>query len=81
MTEEEQSNPIDREVLAAIFASRVSLAKKTPEQAAADAKLEHAKVTAWIGSPSQKPKSFLWFCDSFELEPSAVRRAVAEARK
>lgn len=75
------ANEVDRETLAAIFAARVSLAKRTEDEAAADARVEHQKTLAWIASPSQKEKSFLWFCDSFDLDAGAVRRAVAERRK
>lgn len=72
---------IDREVLAAVFASRVALAKKTPDQAAEDARKEHARVTAWIASNSRAEKSFLWFCTEFDLAADAVRRAISEQRK
>ena len=72
---------VDRETLAAIFASRVSLAKRTEDQAAADARLEHKKTVAWIASPSRKEKSFLWFADEFDLDPGAVRKAIQERRK
>lgn len=79
------SGEVDREVLAAIFASRVALAKKTEDEAAADARLEHRRTVAWVASNSQKEKSFLWFCDQFGgdigLDPGAVRRAIAERRK
>ena len=74
-------NEVDRETLAAIFASRVSLAKRTEDEAANDARLEHQKAVAWIASPSKKEKSFLWFCDEFDLDAGAVRRAVQERRK
>ena len=74
-------NEVDRETLAAIFASRVSLAKRTEDEAAADAREEHRKTLAWIASPSKKEKSFLWFCDEFELEASAVRKAVKDRVK
>lgn len=71
---------MDREVLASIFASRVSLAKKTEDQAAADARVEHQKTAKWIASPSKVNGSFLWFCDEFDLDPGAVRKAVAERK-
>lgn len=73
--------PVDREVQAAIFASRVSLAKKTEDEAAADARKEWQKAQAWVKSPATKPGSFLWFCDEFDLDFGAVRRAIAERRK
>lgn len=74
-------NEVDRETLAAIFASRVSLAKRTEDEAAADARVEHQKTVKWIASPSKAEKSFLWFCDSFDLDAGAVRRAIAERKK
>ncbi len=74
-------NEVDRETLAAIFASRVSLAKRTEDEAAADARVEHQKTVKWIASPAKGEKSFLWFCDEFDLDPGAVRKAVAERRK
>ena len=75
-----EPQPIDREVLASIFASMVALAKKTADEAADDARREHAKVTAWIASNSQREKSFLWYCDEFDLDAGAVRRAILEKR-
>ena len=71
---------VDKEVLAAVFASRVSLAKKTEDQAAAEARLEHQRTIAWVVSNSQKEQSFIWFCDEFDLDASAVRRAIEEKR-
>lgn len=72
---------IDRETLAAIFASRVALAKRTEEQAMADAAAEHRKTIAWVSAPSAKEGSFLWMCDEFDVAPDAVRRAILERRK
>lgn len=71
---------VDKEVLAAVFASRVSLAKKTEDQAAEEARLEHRRTLAWVASNSQKEQSFIWFCDEFDLDASAVRRAIEEKR-
>ena len=76
--------PQDRDMLdklAAVFASRVQLAKKTEKEAVEDARKEHAVVAAWIASNSQKEKSFLWFCDIFELDAGAVRKAIMERAK
>lgn len=67
---------VDREVLAAIFASRIALAKKTLDQAVDDAKVEHRKAVAWLKSDSTKERSFLWYCEEFDLDPGAVRRAI-----
>jgi cation transport regulator ChaB len=70
----------DREVLAAVFASRVSTAKKTEDEAAEEAREEHRRTIAWVANNSQKEKSFLWFCDEFDLDAGAVRRAIQEKR-
>lgn len=70
----------DRDVLAAVFAARVALAKKTEDEAAVDARDEHRRCVAWVYNNSQKEKSFTWFCDEFDLDASAVRRAIQEKR-
>lgn len=77
---EQQDLKHDREVLAAILASHVGLAKRTEDEAAEDARTEHRRVLSWLASNSQKEKSFLWFCDEFDLDPGAVRRAIQEKR-
>lgn len=71
----------DRETLAAIFASRVSLAKRTEDQAAEDARREHRKTVAWVASGSKKEGSFIWMCDEFDMDVGAVRKAIQERRK
>jgi hypothetical protein len=71
---------VDKEVLAAVFAARVSLAKKTREQVIEEAILEWERTLLWISSASQKEQSFIWFCDEFDLDASAVRRAIEEKR-
>lgn len=72
---------IDRETLSAVFASRVSLAKRTEDEAAEDARQEHRNTLAWLLSGRKVEGSFLWFCLEFDLEASAVRRAVADRKK
>ena len=72
---------IDRETLSAIFASRVKLAKKSLDQAREDATLEYHRTQEWVKSNSQKEGSFLWMCDEFDLDASAVRRAIRERRE
>ena len=76
MTEE----AVDKEVLAATFAARVRLAKLTEEEAAVQAREEWLKTQKWVASTSQKEGSFLWFCDEFDLDAGAVRRAIQEKR-
>lgn len=78
MSEEQQ---VDREVLAAVFASMVQLAKKSEDEAAEEARTEHRKVAAWVRSNSQQEKSFLWYCDEFDLSADAVRRAIKERKQ
>ena len=72
---------VDRDTLAAIFASRVSLAKKTEKQAVEDARAEWQKTQKWVTSPASKQGSFLWFVEEFDLDAGAVRRAIAERKQ
>lgn len=69
---------IDRETLAAIFTARVTMLKKTPDQAAEDARKDHASCVKWMKSNSTQEGSYLWFCDEFDLDPGAVRKAMQE---
>jgi hypothetical protein len=71
----------DKETLAALFASRVALAKKSLAEAIEEITRDYENTKTWVASQSQKEGSFLWFCDVFELEPDAVRRAIKEKRK
>ena len=75
------SNTIDVDILRGIFAARVKLAKKTREEAAADAIAEWDATQKWTKSESEKEGSFIWFCDEFDLDISAVRRAIREKRR
>lgn len=68
----------DNRVLAATFAARVQLAKKTAHEAIQEAETEWQKTQAWVMSESRKEGSFLWYCTEFELDPGAVRRAIRE---
>ena len=74
------TNELDLDVLRAIFASRVFLAKRTEEEAVQMARDEYRDNLMWVASNSQKEKSFCWFCDEFDLEPDAVRRAIKERK-
>jgi hypothetical protein len=78
---QEQAEKTDRDVLASVFAARVTTAKKTEEEVAAEAILELKKALAWIKSSSKAEGSFLWFCDEFDLDPAVVRKAIQEKRK
>jgi len=66
--------------LAAVFENRVKLAKMTEDEAAEEVRLEHRRVLKWLDAKTEKQGSFLWFCDVFELDAGAVRKAIAERR-
>jgi hypothetical protein len=66
----------DRDVLETEFLVRVKLAGQKRETAAQEADAEWEEARAWIRSNDRKAHSFLWYCDVFDLEPSAVRRKV-----
>ena len=70
----------DRETLAAVFASRVAFAKKSVEEALEETRKEHRNVLDWVRSNSMKEGSFCWYCDVFDLEADAVRRAIKEKK-
>lgn len=72
---------IDVSVLRAVFAARVQLAKETEEEAVDKCRKDWAITQLWVKSQSEKEGSFNWFCDEFDLDPSAVRRAIQERRK
>lgn len=76
MTEE-----ADIDVLRAVFASRVATAKLTVHEAVQQAEGDWQRTQLWVLSKSEKKGSFLWFCDFFDLEPDAVRRAIREKRQ
>jgi hypothetical protein len=75
------SNTVDANVLRAVFAARVSLAKLTKAEAVAHAEDEWDKTQKWAASNSTKEGSFIWFCQEFDLDESAVLRAIRERRK
>jgi hypothetical protein len=64
-----------------IYAARVRLAKMSLEEALEDRRVEWEAVRAWVDSRAEKPGSLLWFCDMFDHDVSAVRRAIREKRK
>lgn len=68
----------DAEVLGAIFAARVQLAKRTEEEVVQAAVLELLAAVLWVGSSAKREGSFLWFCNEFDLDASAVRRAIRD---
>lgn len=65
-------------MLAAIFASRVSLAQKTEEEAVAEARELHKSAIEWMRADGQRRYSFCWFCDVLGLDAKAVRRVAKE---
>ena len=72
---------VDKQVLRAVFASRVQLAKLTAHEAIQQAETEWQKTQLWVASNSEKEGSFRWYCDEFEMDAGAVRRAIKEKRK
>jgi hypothetical protein len=72
---------VDKQVLSATFAARVQLAKLDEVEAVDQARVEWQKTQRWVLSESHREGSFLWFCDEFDLDASAVRRAIKEKRK
>lgn len=75
------SDTVDANVLRAVFAARVSLAKLSKAEAVAHAEDEWDKTQRWVASASNKEGSFIWFCQEFDLDEGAVRRAIREKRK
>ena len=71
----------DHDILAATFAARVQLAKETEEECVGKARAEWERAQQWVRSSSQRDGSFLWYCEEFDLDPSAVRRAIREKRR
>lgn len=71
---------VDRDDTAKRFAERVVLAKMTLEDALKQTVREWKFVQRWLHDTSIKTGSFLFMCDEFDLEPDAVRKAIAEKR-
>ena len=74
--EEEKGLVLERDVLAATFQARVKLARQSRDNAAKEADTEWLSNREWFLSTRRVPGSFLWMCDEFDLEPSAVRKQV-----
>lgn len=68
----------DSRILAATFAARVQLAKLPVHEAIQQAEREWQRTQVWVQSESRREGSFLWYCTEFELDPSAVRKAIKE---
>lgn len=75
------SEPIDHEVLAAVFASAVRTVKKSKEEVVAEAVSEWEHLQVWLCSNTRGEQSFLWYCDEFDLDPAVVRKAIKEKLK
>lgn len=69
----------DPEVLDARYAAWIRLAKMSRKEVLAAVLDEWDSAVKWVASDSEKPGSFLEFCDAHNLEPSAVRRAIRKA--
>jgi hypothetical protein len=71
-----------RAMIADEFSWRVMLAKLPNDDAVSRFAISEAKsAREWITSASTAEGSFLWCCDYYDMEPSAVRRAVIERNK
>ena len=71
---------VDREVLASVFAARCAIARKPREAAMKEAGEEWDRTVRWIDSKARGQGSFLDWCDEFDLDAGAVRKAIAKAR-
>ena len=71
----------DVNVLRGVFAARVQLAKMPAQEAIKQAYSEWYSAQRWVASTSNKEGSFNWFCDEFDLDAGAVRRAIKERRE
>lgn len=71
----------DRDVLSAIFAARLSLARKTEEEAIEEARALRRRAIMWLNSNNQREHSFLWFCDVLGVEAGPIRKTIKESRK
>jgi len=71
---------VDMNVLRSVFASRVALAKLPVHEAIQQAEAEWHKTQKWVASQSWQEGSFNWFCREFDMDESAVRRAIRERR-
>lgn len=63
------------------FAERALLAKMTLRQALAQTRQEWHLIQEWVASDSNAKASFNWYCEFFDMEPSAVRRAIETRAK
>lgn len=79
MTQDETT--VDHDILAATFAARVQLAKESEDECVGKAREEWLRTQKWVLSESKRDGSFLWYCFEFDLDASAVRRAIREKRK
>jgi len=66
--------------LAAVFANRVRILKLTEDEVAEEARQDHRRFVKWLAAKTEKQGSFAWFCDVFDLDAGAVRKAIAERK-
>lgn len=76
-----QAMATSKESFAERFAQRVVLAKMTEQEAIDQTRNEWVQVQKWVASDSERPGTFRWMCDLFDLEADAVRKAIKEKRK
>jgi len=70
------TDALDRDILAATFQSRVRLAKVDLPKALEEASTEWEANRQWFLASTKAQGSFAWYCTEFDLEPSAVLKAV-----
>lgn len=60
--------------------SSVELAGLTAEAAAPLSEDIRRAAQDWIDDPANEPRRFVWVCEQLDLDPAAVRLAVARRR-
>lgn len=67
----------DRTILACVMQSRILQARVTQDESQEIAAEEWVENMQWFASNSAAEGSFYWFCRQLDLEPDAVREAIA----
>jgi len=75
-TQDSDAISVERDILAATFQSRIRLVRLARGQASTDADAEWVSNREWFLARTKTPGSFLWFCAEFDLERSAVLKAL-----
>jgi len=67
----------DRTILSSGMLARAKRARLSWEEAKNEAGEEWCSNHRWLASKAEGRGSFLWFCEQLDLEPDAVREAIA----